>query len=928
MSARSRGARRALLAVLCSGGSVHSGLRCAQAACGRFEAPEIPSKATGHNGVGLAETFFEGEGPHHVFLIGDWGGVDEEGHGPVPADHRGPESAKGRNFVVGVDDQAQKRVAAQMRKRAAASDPGYILNVGDNFYWGGLQTTCGKDVGDHQDPYNQWGKIFENIYSGPGLDGKQWLGVLGNHDYGGFYFTSGWDQTISYTWGPESSTGRWLTPAQYWSAKVNYPDFSVQYLFVDSNLFNAWAHDYDVDHNICGTHNEERGSGSCSQTGPYSVDECQGWFQDLWNQQVGWMEDILKKRDSDWQIVVTHFPAVSHGVDDWKRLCDTYGIDLIVTGHEHLQKVWGNDGNNPLAPTTHLISGGGGGITSEGTPAGDGHDDMYGFFDLTLTKDVIRAEAISHGGVTRSITEIYEWSVAKKKTKHVSDGTQYYGYDPTTSAAPNAFPAVLPEWAAGGTAWFIVDGGVNRACQSEVEPTVLWGASSIDDCRGLCEDIGGCQGLQYQFASSACMLFADEVWGSEEAGSTCLSYRKGETAPYVETAAPTQAPKDESLDSDPTDVADSKGIRDKCDVMFTLQNVFYGKLKKSDDLMYISKVKIQQALVYAASAASDINLLADDVTLKLSDASIPLKVPKQKAAAKLGNSSGNSSSGAAGSSSNLSDSEEDVAPPSMGRRLFSVKKPAGKDAKGKDDAEGKDDTKGEDDADSDGGDGAGSDGDDAEGTTTTEDDGGDAEDDGPPGGVRVQAFIALPPQMELDAVTGSLNAEKAVSDAVWGQLATVGDFKDVLGGPLSIEDVAVTPKPAPPQRKETLAPTAQPTEEPETTLPPPPLPVRSSLKNTKAPGLRKGSQNFTMVLTVTAVLLMAVGGAIFAVALSGCCRRSGGASDPLPSKAGRTRVPADPPDGNQAASASSFLSSFMSPPPPPPPPPPSRWSLW
>ncbi|CAK0800828.1 unnamed protein product, partial [Prorocentrum cordatum] len=104
----------------------------------------------------------------------------------------------------------------------------------DNFYWGGLLTDCGKPVEQHVDPWDQWGNTFERIYTGPGLDGKQWLGVLGNHDYGGFHFTGGWDQAIAYTWGGfAASTNRWMTPAQHWSAKVVYPDFTVDYFFVD-----------------------------------------------------------------------------------------------------------------------------------------------------------------------------------------------------------------------------------------------------------------------------------------------------------------------------------------------------------------------------------------------------------------------------------------------------------------------------------------------------------------------------------------------------------------------------------------------------------------------------------------------------------------------------------------------------------------------
>ena len=81
--------------------------------------------------------------------------------------------------------------------------------------------------------------VFEDVYNASSLQGKQWLGVLGNHDYGGYRFTAGWDQAIGYTWvkPADAVLGRWMTPAQYWGTRVQYSTYSVDYYFVDSNHF-------------------------------------------------------------------------------------------------------------------------------------------------------------------------------------------------------------------------------------------------------------------------------------------------------------------------------------------------------------------------------------------------------------------------------------------------------------------------------------------------------------------------------------------------------------------------------------------------------------------------------------------------------------------------------------------------------------------
>jgi len=315
--------------------------------------------------------------------------------GPKPARQR-PKKL----LVADVDERPQQRVAEQMRLRAAINPPDYVLNVGDNFYWAGLEATCGTPAYTIV-PTGQFEWNFEKVYQGQGLVDKPWLGVLGNHDYGGFMFNRGWDQLISYSW---SKSGRWVMPAQYWRSTVHYPDFSVDYFFVDTNVFDANEPHADPEHNICSLENNPPNA-SCGVEGPADVWDCPGWFQKLWAAQKSWLEESLAGSYANWQVIVTHFPPVwAQGF--WVDLADRHGIDLIVNGHMHRQVI-NNDPSGFLYPTAWIVSGGGGGITSEDIPSADGNDDQYGFFDITFSKEVIEIQGITHGGQLRSSTRVH-----------------------------------------------------------------------------------------------------------------------------------------------------------------------------------------------------------------------------------------------------------------------------------------------------------------------------------------------------------------------------------------------------------------------------------------------------------------------------------------------------------------------------------------
>jgi hypothetical protein len=339
------------------------------------------------------------------------------------AKHLGHRFERGQGFVYPIDVHPQLLVRDQMKARAKTSNPDYILNVGDNFYWAGIEDKCGaaditklySNGGTGVEKVNQFQAFFEEVYNGPGLDGKQWLGVLGNHDFGGWLFSHAWDQMIGYTWSTES-TGRWMTPALYWRSHVRYPDFTVDYYFLDTNVWDAMdPHNYSP-HNICGI--QHNPGGAQCPGGLNSIWACPAWFKDLWKKQKDWLEEVVPLSTADWRIVVTHFPPY-FGMDDWKWLANRHQFDLIVTGHRHSQFTrtvgdksqliwpdWGKEAYKAgftdfLDPISWVVSGGGGGVTSEHAPAYDGNDDQYGFMDLTLSKESLTVEAITHSGVQR-----------------------------------------------------------------------------------------------------------------------------------------------------------------------------------------------------------------------------------------------------------------------------------------------------------------------------------------------------------------------------------------------------------------------------------------------------------------------------------------------------------------------------------------------
>ncbi|CAE7778003.1 unnamed protein product [Symbiodinium sp. CCMP2592] len=123
---------------------------------------------------------------------------------------------------------------------------------------------------------------------------------------------------------------------------------------------------------------------------------------ELWRIELGVVSEA-----QDWQIAVTHFPPL-WGMQFWQGITKKYGIDLMITGHTHHQRLWAPWGNNPLGGTAVIISGGGGGITSEEVPDLNGWDDEYGFFKLELHRTEIIIRGVSHGAQLRKELRLYQ----------------------------------------------------------------------------------------------------------------------------------------------------------------------------------------------------------------------------------------------------------------------------------------------------------------------------------------------------------------------------------------------------------------------------------------------------------------------------------------------------------------------------------------
>lgn len=260
----------------------------------------------------------------------------------------------------------QRAVAQAMAERAAASDPRFILSLGDNFYEAGVTSDT--------DP--QWQTSFEDIYDQPSLQ-RPWKVILGNHDYRGNV-----PAQLEYT----KRSKRWDLPARYYTS----------------------TH----------TQHEAMAGGElelfCLDTSPF-IRKYVGSYTDTSGQnphaQRAWLDAALGRSTARWKIVVGHHPLYTalgghyHDQPDMiaaiEPVLRRHKVPLYLNGHDHsMQYV-------EMGGIAYVTNGAGSEIYHPGPPSRAGFClGAHGFLATDVTHEAIALTFIDSDGQTRFATTI------------------------------------------------------------------------------------------------------------------------------------------------------------------------------------------------------------------------------------------------------------------------------------------------------------------------------------------------------------------------------------------------------------------------------------------------------------------------------------------------------------------------------------------
>nr|XP_002121342.3 tartrate-resistant acid phosphatase type 5-like [Ciona intestinalis] len=191
----------------------------------------------------------------------------------------------------------QWTVAEAMGQAAEKLKPNFVLAMGDNFYFLGVQDTEDE----------RFNKTFESVYTSPYLQ-VPWYPTMGNHDWHGNAHAQ-----LDYS----HVSKRWTYPWYYYTL-----DYT---LTLSSTTMRIVMMDTTIQ---CGIDSEGV---------PINATVAE--------EQWAWVEQQLKDgQDFDYLVVVGHFPVLAAGntgptneclFNRLQPLLEEYGVSAYIAGHEH-----------------------------------------------------------------------------------------------------------------------------------------------------------------------------------------------------------------------------------------------------------------------------------------------------------------------------------------------------------------------------------------------------------------------------------------------------------------------------------------------------------------------------------------------------------------------------------------------------------------
>ncbi|XP_006012648.1 tartrate-resistant acid phosphatase type 5a [Latimeria chalumnae] len=212
--------------------------------------------------------------------LGDWGGLP---YAP---------------FVTPLE----KATAYEMGQVAKTMGTDFVLALGDNFYYHGVENMDDK----------RFEETFEDVFAAESLRNVPWYVLAGNHDHSGNVSAQ-----IAYT----QVSKRWNFPNYYYDLnfKVPHTNVSVTILMIDTIMLCGNSDDFQSEQ-------PER---------PLSMSAA--------NSQLKWLKEKLAKSRADYLLVAGHYPVWSisrHGptlclVQYLQPLLNKYRATAYFCGHDH-----------------------------------------------------------------------------------------------------------------------------------------------------------------------------------------------------------------------------------------------------------------------------------------------------------------------------------------------------------------------------------------------------------------------------------------------------------------------------------------------------------------------------------------------------------------------------------------------------------------